>query len=249
MDTMLRQARRAKMQDQIAKSRVKSRHIFEVRYTPLHQIFDSKGKLIEAIEKDFKEKLPHWRLQNVPVQFSDDFDSPKKQIHADHLRTSFLYEDPGSISEFYDDSKKYFKIFFSVFPDAFSKIKRVGHRRISVFSLPGMKSYDDCLSLIISTFYSGNTKLSFKFSDCRFTFVHELGQATIGPVKKGEPWLKEFFSLPELNVPNFGIGLDVDSAAINPKLSDLESFRSTASAASALSDKIEEEVFRSFKAE
>lgn len=231
------------MNIEISDCRKKSRHIFETRYTPLHRVFDSKGHYIEAVEGMFKAKLSHWRLQPGIVQFGDDFENLGKQINLDHLKTSIIYEDPATHQEFIDDTKKYSKIFFETFPEAFSKIKRLGYRRISIITLPKVSSYEEFLQKVVAAFYSNNSKLTFKFTDCRFTFSHELGQVTIGPIKEGETWLKEAFSQPTVKVPKCGIAIDIDSAAINPKITNIESYFSAMGATFSLTDKVEEEVF------
>ena len=195
----------------IEQYRKKARLILEIRYSPLVQAFDKRGKILEVIHPKFQKKMQHWRTQNVAVHMADNFDSPAKQISIDHLRTLIIYEDPGTVEEFKNDCRKLIKGLYEVFPDEISEIKRVGVRFISIFSLPGFSSFQDVFKKIQSVFYKDDINISLTIDDCLVSLKHDHGNIIVGPVKQKEPWIMDRFSLPEENVPNYGFGIDIDS--------------------------------------
>lgn len=199
--------------DEYRKFRKKSRFILEVRYEPLLQAFDSRGRLLETLHPIFKKKMEHWRIENVAVHLADDFKEPSKQISVDHLRSLIIYEDPDSLEEFHNDAKRFIKKLYELFPEGMKNIKRLGVRFISIFDLPEFKDYKDIFQKIMATFFSPNLPYSLKFNDCRAVLTHETGTINVGPVKSDENWVKEIFSKPEENVPPAGFGLDIDSYA------------------------------------
>lgn len=199
--------------DEYGKYRSKSRFILEMRYEPLLQAFDRRGKLLETLHPIFKKKMEHWRSENVAVHLADDFKSPSKQITVDHLRSLIIYEDPGSLEEFYNDAEKLIKNVNLVFPEGLINIKRMGVRFISIFELPGYESYEEVFKKFMETFFLPSLPLSLKFKDCSAILEHDSGRVNVGPAKQDENWVKEMFSKNEDNVPKFGFGVDIDSYA------------------------------------
>ena len=47
----------------IEKYRIKARLILEIRYSPLVQAFDRRGKILEIIHPKFQKKMQHWKTQ------------------------------------------------------------------------------------------------------------------------------------------------------------------------------------------
>lgn len=199
--------------DKFGKNRSKSRFILEIRYEPLLQAFDRRGKLLETLHPIFKKKMEHWRTENVAVHLADDFKSPSKQITVDHLRSLIIYEDPGSLEEFANDADKFIRKLHEVFPDGLTNIKRLGVRFISIYELPSYDTYEDVLTKVMKTFFVAQLPLSLKFKDCNATFEHESGRINVGPAKQDENWVKQMFSRNEENIPKFGFGVDIDSYA------------------------------------
>jgi len=199
--------------DEFGKHRSKSRFILEIRYDPLIQAFDRRGILLETLLHSFKNKMEHWRTENVAVHLADDFNSPSKQITVDHLRSLIIYEDPGSLEEFLDDSERFIKVVSGVFPGKLTHAKRIGIRFISIFELPGYNTYEDVFTKFMQTFFISQLPSSLRFKDCSIVLDHESGRIAVGPAKRGENWVNGIFSRSEDNMPKFGFGIDIDSYA------------------------------------
>jgi len=213
--------------DEIGKFRVKSKFILEARYEPLLQAFDRRGKILETLHPLFKKKMEHWRTENVAVHLADDFKSPSKQITVDHLRSLFIYEDPGSLEEFNNDAERFLRKLHEVYPEGLNTIKRLGVRFISIFELPDYKEYKDVFKKIMETFFSPNIPLTLHLTDCRAVLEHEAGTINVGPVKQEENWVKEMFSRWEDGIPKIGFGVDIDSCAKNVEISSASELTST----------------------
>ncbi|MBN1545398.1 MAG: hypothetical protein JW902_01920 [Syntrophaceae bacterium] len=196
--------------DTFNKARVKSRYILEVRYPPLVQTFDRRGKILEKIFPEFQRKAEHWKVENVQVIMTDNLEKGKKQLAINHMKCSISYEDPSSQSEFIDDCNKFIRLFYEVFPEM-QALKRIGFRAISIFNHKSAKSYNEVFDSIKKNFLCQKLPSSLCFTDCSLILSHDTCTARIGPVKEGEDWIKGIFVYPDSNIPGFGIGLDIDS--------------------------------------
>jgi hypothetical protein len=208
--------------DEFGKHRSKSRFVLEIRYEPLIQAFDRRGALLEKLLQNFRKKMEHWRTENVAVHLADDFNSPSKQITVDHLRSLIIYEDPGSLEEFLNDSERFIRIVSEVFPGKLTRVKRIGVRFISVFELPGYGTYEDVFTKFMQTFFASQLPSSLRFKDCSIVLEHESGRIGAGPAKQDENWVKGIFSKSEENMPKFGFGIDIDSYAKEVECSSQE---------------------------
>jgi len=227
--------------DPLSKSRLKSRYILEIRYPPLVQTFDRRGKILEKIFPEFEKKAEHWKVENVQVIITDSLEKGKKQIAISHLRSSVAYEDPDTKSEFLDDCNKFIKLFYDVFPEM-KALKRIGFRSISIFKHKLAKSYNDVFRSIKDNFLCPTIPSTLGFTDCSIRLSHDTCNVRIGPVKEGEDWIKSAFIHSDDNIPGYGIGLDIDSFTKDLACSNSEELIKAFSAVSALSFHLESEI-------
>lgn len=204
--------------DKLSGCRAKSRCIVELRYVPLVQAFDKRGALLETLNAAFKDKMPHWRAENVAIRILNDPDATTREIAVDHKRYLLAYEDPGTVQEFLDDGKRVIQLVHSVLPDLWEGINRIGVRFISVLKADGYGDFADIHAKVMSTFFAPRIPLSLAITDCRAVLEHETGRMLVGPARRGEAWLREVFSTPDAHMPEIGFGLDTDNYVVNPKI-------------------------------
>jgi hypothetical protein len=206
-------------QDKLAKYRAKSRCAAELRYgRPLVQAFDKRGALLGKLNETFGEKMPHWRTENVAVHLIDNETAATREITVDHLRCLYIHEDPGTIQEFHDGAKRFIGMVQEVFPEIGDITSRLGVRFISVFQSPGCADFSAAYSKVRSVYLAEQVPLSLKVTDCQLVLQHETGRVSIGPVRKGEAWVRSLFSSPDAHMPDFGFGSDTDSYVVNPAI-------------------------------
>jgi len=220
---------------------MKARFILELRYEPIVQAFDRRGEVLAVVHRSFKSKIEHWRIQNVEVTMADDFNSPSKTIRVGHLRSSITYEDPDSRQEFLDDSLNFLALLRDVFPDGFEDIKRIGFRSTSIMTYEEAASFEEAFKAVRAAYLCPELPLSIDFTDCSVTLERDDTRLFIGPAKKGEEWVKNTFSRPEQNVPEYGIGIDVDCFARDLLCKDTNALKSAARTLQDLALRVEEE--------
>ncbi|MHB1001981.1 MAG: hypothetical protein ACYC27_22295 [Armatimonadota bacterium] len=203
------------LKDKLAKSRAKSRLIMELRYPPLVQAFDRRGSLLEALSDTFATKMDQWRTENVTVTLLNDYNSPTRQATLDHRHCLFIYEDPATTQEFFDDAKRFINLIHKIFPELCGKVDRVGMRLVSVINSEGYADFAALNERVISTFFATPLPISIPISDCQAVLQHETGRVSIGPTRKGDEWLNGIFTQPDNNVPDLGFGIDADSYIAN----------------------------------
>ena len=227
--------------DTLKGRREKARYVLEIRYEPIVQAFDRRGRVLEIVHPRFKSKLEHWRIQNVEVTMADDFDAPARLIRVGHLRSSITYEDPDSRQEFLDDSMNFLTALDKVFPEGLRKIKRMGFRSICVMKHETASDFDEVFRSVKASFLHPNLPSSLQFSDCAVTLKQDACRLVVGPVKRGEEWVQNSFSSPDQGVPEFGVGLDVDSFAYDLDCKDTKALCGAARALFELALQVEAE--------
>jgi hypothetical protein len=180
------------------------------------------------------------------VNLVDDLESPSKQLALNHLRFIFAYEDPSSPTEFYHDSHKAIKDFCKIHPEI-SSFTRLGVRSISVFEISRFKSFDSILNAQASLFFSDKVPLIEDIQDCQLTINLKNAQYQVGPVKAGEPWVKQVFKKPENNVPEYGLGIDADSFITDFKANDEDALCILFDEVFSATIHLEEDILNSFK--
>lgn len=233
--------------DEFSKLRQKRRLVFEVRYDPILETFDQRGKILDTLFSKFKAKAPLWRVSNVEIQIMDDLTSPSRYFSVDHLTSRIVYEDPGSMQEFYDDTTRFIESLYDIFPKNLTELNRVGVRFVSIFQLTRLKSFQEVLEKIKTTFYNPNLPVSINLTDCKTTLRHDAGQIIIGPVRKDEDWINQTFKLLNQNIPQFGLGVDIDSFVTNVSCKDQNQILETFSSVYQLTTATEREIILPFE--
>lgn len=201
--------------DELIQFRSKKKYVFEFRYNPILESFDKRGLVLQKLNEAFKSKIAHWRVSNIEVQLLDNPERASKIISVDHKISRIIYEDCGSLQEFNDDTKKFIEVFFSIYGKNTKEILRAGVRFQSIFTFPKYKTFDIILNKLREVFINTSCPLTLSITDCQFILNHERGTILIGPVKKDEQWIKDNFLFPENNIPDQGLGIDVDSYSLN----------------------------------
>jgi hypothetical protein len=218
-----------------------AKYILEIRYQPLTQIFDRRGKALESIHNPFKSKMPQWRMQNPDITISDNFEKETKQLAMTHLRSSIVYTNPATQQEFIDDAKKFLNLFSDTFPEL-SSLRRIGFRSISIFTRNDINSFDYAFNKIKSSFLHPSLPSSLSFNDCRVSLNHSNGMINIGPTKNTEPWVTENFPNSSESIPDFGYGIDIDSFAIDLQIKNTQDLLNAFTAVTELTFSSEIEV-------
>lgn len=226
--------------------RIKSKYILEARYltAPLIQAFDRRGKILEDIHSHFKEKMVHWRAQNVQVSMADDFESPRKLVEIGHLRSSITYEDPSSRTEFLEDAKRLLKLMCDVFPEGFRHLNRLGFRSLSILRCETAETVDDVFKSFREVYLSADLPVTFPFSDGCAVVMGDSTRLQIGPASKDEDWVKSAFKTVEGLDPPFGLGLDVDCFAKDLEVRNKSDFLKAFSVLEDLAASIEVEAVK-----
>lgn len=233
--------------DELSKLRQKKRLVFEVRYDPIIKTFDQRGKILDALFSKFKAKAPLWRVSNVEIQIMDDLNLPLRYFSVDHLTSRIVYEDPGTIQEFYDDTTRFIESLYDVFQTDLMELNRVGVRFVSIFQLPRLKSFQEVLEKIKTIFYNQNLPVSINLTDCKTTLKHDAGHIMIGPVRKDEDWVNQTFTLLNQNIPQFGLGVDIDSFVTNVRCNDQNQIHEIFSSVYQLTTATEREIILPFE--
>ncbi len=191
--------------------RKKSKYVFEVRYDPLSIAADRRGFAINNLHKKFQKKMGHWQILNVAVKILDDLNKPLKQLIISHLNSILIYEDPDTMEEFFDDTKRFIESIYEIYSEGLGNIKRIGVRFTSIFEFKDYSNFDEVFKRVMESYFSPKLPLSINPIDCRAVLNHEFGQIDLGPVKKDELFVKDSFIKSDVNVPDVGLGVDIDS--------------------------------------
>jgi len=229
--------------DILSDRRVKSRMILEIRYDPAIHVFDRRGVILDKVHSAFRSKMEHWRVQNAEVVMADDFNSIGKTAQLSHLRSSISYEDPDSRQEFVDDSLRFLDGFCDVFHEGLGTIKRMGFRSMSVLSWKECSNVECCYEVVKATFLKDKLPVDMSFTDCGVILQNDNTRVYVGPFKRDEEWARQTFSKPSENVPDFGIGLDVDCYALDLQYDSNAALRKAARALQDLALAVESEVY------
>jgi len=199
------------MRDDFKDIRKKVKYILELRYPPLVNVFDKRGEILNKIHPIFKLKMEHWRVLDSQVIIADSFsDIMTKQLVVSHLKSSISYEGPSTLQEYIDDSHRFLKELKSIFPELMG-LSRLGFRIISILEDKNSNNFQGIIDKIKNRFLAKPFPSKIDFNDLRIILTGEHFNLNIGPVKEGEDWIKSVFFNPFKEIPEFGIGIDVDS--------------------------------------
>lgn len=189
----------------------KKRIIVEARYKALVSIFDRRGAILEALGDKFGTRLQHWKVDTASVAFMDSQDKENLKIQVSHQRASFVFEDYPDENQAVKDAIDTFTIIRNIASRDLTTTGRIGVRFIDVFSHESINSFDKAKAIVNAGFFKDSFPLSVPVTDVRATLNYERGSLNVGPIRSDEPWISEMFATPDANVPEYGIGLDVDS--------------------------------------
>lgn len=199
------------MKDPVRGVRKKSRFILEIRYPAAPRIFDSRGAIIDDIHPEIRDRFEHWQIGSGTISFADLLEDPSERFVISLKRTSITLEDPGSVQEFFDRSRKYLRLFHSVLGKQVRRLTRVGVRFIEIAAPSPPPSFDDVRDRVRSSFLRTPEDLELDFADVALVETHTHGRYQIGPVEKGENTIESAFTYAERNVPDAGVLMDIDS--------------------------------------
>jgi len=176
---------------------------------------DMRGKLVETVHENFKKSMEHWKVENVTIHVSDDLQIPSKSIAVDHRRFAIAFEDEKNVNIFKKHSVDLINIVHNIFVKKIDYI-RIGLRLIDIHTIPRWTRFEDVFENLKQKYYTKPIPLSVVLTDCQVRFNHSNGFLYFGPTKKSEDWVNSLFNIPETNVPDFGLGLDIDSFVAEP---------------------------------
>ena len=212
------------MHDPLNATRRKARFIVEVRYPAAPQIFDTKGQIIEAIHPEVQDRFERWRIETGTIHFDDAKTRPTQDFTISLKRSAVTLEDFGTVQEFTDRTRKYLGLMYDQVGSKIKRVTRVGVRFIEVIAPPGGASFEDLSERIQHAYLTPAAADGLDVSDLLVKLVHKNGYLQVGPVKKGEDWLSTSFVDPDSNVPDAGVGLDIDSYDSDVEIGTRSSF-------------------------
>lgn len=196
-----------------AVTRKKARYVCEVRYHPVSDVLDMRGRTLARMKDAFSPALQNWRVASVAVNLVDDLEAPAREIFVDHQLARLIMEDPKSTDEFREASSKMLDRLWTLFGSWLTAIGRIGVRSITVHDAPGCASFEDVRAKVMRTWMASTMPVDLNVTDLAVTLNHETGRIMVGPVRTGEDWAKAMFTRPGENMPAYGLGVDVDSSA------------------------------------
>lgn len=206
------------MRDPFSSIRRKGRLIAEVRYPAVPKILDEKGEIIECIHPKIRKPLKHWKVLSDGLIFTDDLNLFKQELIITLKRTAVGIEDFGTVQEFIDRTKNYLGLVYDRIGNSISTINRFGVRLIEICAPNNSDEFEDMLGKVVNSFFKSPEDLTINPTDAYFRIVHDKGAYSVGPVKKDESWIDRSFRDPNANVPDIGIGLDIDSYVTEIKI-------------------------------
>jgi hypothetical protein len=196
-------------------TRKKSRFIAEIRFPPAPRLVDQRGQMIAALRAKVKSQFQFWQTESTFFQFGDRANGPVNQFMVGVDRIAFRLEDPASLSQFCELQSKYLKMALELVGKEIESISRIGVRTIAVHVVDSQQTFEDYATLVREKTVVIPSELGLKYTDSFVRLVHDGGAYAIGPTRKDEAWPREVFLDTENNMPEFGIGIDVDSSVVN----------------------------------
>jgi len=231
------------MKDVIARIRKKARIIAEVRYPVVPQFLDMRGKIIGELNSAIKDPFDWWSSNPAQVLFLDRQEKPRAEFVMTPKQTAVILEDVTHVPEFLDRAEKYLRLSHELLGQWITTLSRVGVRFIEVLEVEGLTQFDPVLQHVLGKMHQ-LPQVEVRHTDALVRLVHEQGYYQVGPVKRGEEWVKQSFKVPEENVPNAGVGLDIDSFAKDVKISDADGLISAVLTVAGLTTSVEEALAR-----
>jgi hypothetical protein len=196
----------------VAQVRLKTRFIMELRYDPVPEFFDVRGKIIAEMHRNVKSFLPFWQSESGQIVLTNSLENNKDQLAVSSRRVLFALEDPPSVEVFIERAIESLHRVHGLMGVWWPAIQRLGVRFIEVVKSPH-PTYEATRSSLIELFHKTPVTLPLTYIDSQAILVHERGRYGIGPTKRGDDWTKQAFQDDSTNVPDIGVAVDVDSYA------------------------------------
>ena len=222
--------------------------VIELRFEPMISAIDNQSKLIKALLNELgEESYPYWKNKDGVSLLSNTEKKPTRVIQFENSRLIIAFEDMISINEFKKVGIKIVQIVKNVFKEEFTIISRVGCRFISVYSDDNQNSFQGCLDSVNSKYLNPNLPLSLPIVDSKATIHFDNVHCNIGPVKKDESWVKEYFAFTQDDCPEFGYGIDVDAFLFGAEFDDNNAVSKHLKMVFDLLSVVTKEIFESFE--
>lgn len=230
------------MKDRTSRFRRRGRFIAEMRYKVVPSFVDHRGQMIADLHSQLEEWFPHWKSGSGLITFLDRQENPLQEFTIGYRRSAVVLEDQGQVQHFIDRTTRYFQLVYDSIGDSIEAIDRFGVRIVEVLEPEDGISRDDAVEIVLENHHKIPEDLDLPFNDSLSKVVHEHGFYQIGPAFLGDAWLENSFSEPERDLPDVGIGLDVDSYQRDLIISSFTDIEEALLAVTRLTKTVEESV-------
>jgi hypothetical protein len=199
--------------DGVKGTRRKARFIVEVRYEIAPRFFDIRGNIIATTHQAIKDQFPHWQSDQGAVLFGESAQDPVNQFHIGSDRIAFRIEDAESVPVWASDADRYLGLALDVLGKEIRTVSRLGVRFIGVHVGRRTATFEQYAQSVRERFHKLPPDIDVDYVDSMAHLVHKNGQYRVGPVRRGEQWLRAAFRRPDAGTPGVGLGIDVDCCA------------------------------------
>lgn len=234
------------MEDSVFTIRKKIRAIAEIRYPAIPSFFDNRGKIIDSIHPKIKTPFIHWRTHPTEITFVDDLEKPNTEFIVSFNRSAIVLEDFKYMKEFTVQTNQCVRLLKEEFGHSLDTLTRVGVRFLEICEVPGATKIDQVVSLVSSKLTTIPSDLmgGINATDLHLKIMHEHGQFLIGPCRVGEPWVVQSFVHSEDSIPEFGIGLDIDSYTTDLSIKNVDDIIKSITVVYSLTKATEESILK-----
>jgi hypothetical protein len=224
--------------------RTKSRFIVELRYPVAPATFDRTGHIIQSIHPKIQKRFPHWAVEAGSVLFTDSLQPSVQQFLISFKQMSFILEDCSTVQEYVDLARQHLTLAYEAFEPRIQQISRCGVRIMEVVDAGKGSDREATRRLLLEKLHVIPPELALPYTDSMVKLVHPQGNYQIGPTHAGDPWLSTVFMRPDTNVPENGVGLDIDSYPTDISVRNAGEFARAFTTVWTLSKSIEEGILR-----
>lgn len=231
------------MIDRLKDVRRKSRFVVEIRYDTIPQILDMRGGLIAAVHPGITGKLDHWELHPDRIVLRNTREKSTVEYAIGIQRSAAIMEDAESLPDFLSRAYKFVAKVYDSAPKLFTTAARVGVRFITVQRSPE-DTFEGVRERVLRLFHANPLRIPLAITDSQAIIVHEHGRFSIGPTKRDDEWIKQTFRAAEINVPDVGVAVDIDSYVKDWPIKDRASLLDGVKHVVALTTAMEEDIAR-----
>lgn len=183
--------------------------IIEIRFTPIPKFLDLKGTLISSISRLGVINNANWGIGDSAIKLSDSVEDSqvRTQIHVEMNRFSLVSTKIDSLNDYFSKFEKTYKAVQEILGEF--DVSRIGCRIQGTYKTKSTE-YSAVLKSFESCFKSEVFIKDYPLKDLRLQINYQNGYYHIGPIKKGDPFLKSEFTFSERN-DSIGFGIDTDN--------------------------------------